>query len=82
MLDLIGLIIANQSSLQQKVTMQEKYLCSPPTFIFGPAVPLSHFFILESPLGLHISSLQFAFTGVCCLNRRFRLNAVVLNWGS
>jgi len=47
MLGLIGLIIANQSSFQQKVTMQERHLCWPPTFFHGPAMalPLS---ILES----------------------------------
>jgi len=51
MLDLIGLIIANQPSLQRKITMLERHLCWPPHFFLGPAVPPS-FFILESPLGL------------------------------
>jgi len=33
MLSLIGLIIANQSSLQRKVIMQERHLCWPLYFI-------------------------------------------------
>jgi len=47
MLGLIGL--ANQSSLQWKITMKERHLCWPPYFFHGPAVPPT-FFILESPL--------------------------------
>jgi len=43
MLGLIGLIIANQSSSQRKITMQERHLCWPPTFFLGPAV-LPQFF--------------------------------------
>jgi len=39
MLGLIGLITANQSSLQQKITMKGRHLCWPPSF-----------FILELPL--------------------------------
>ena len=46
---LIGLIIANQSSLQRKITMQERHLCWPPCSFLGHAVP-SQFFILELPL--------------------------------
>jgi len=42
MLGVIGVIIANQSSLQRKVTMQETNICCPPTFFLGPAV--AHFF--------------------------------------
>jgi len=45
----MGLIIANQPSLQRKITMQERQLCWPPYFFLGPAVAPS-FFILESPL--------------------------------
>jgi len=42
---LIGLIIANQSSLQRKIAMQEKYLCWPPYFFPWPcsAPPFFHF---------------------------------------
>jgi len=43
MLGLIGSIIANQSSLQRKITMQERYLCWPPTFFLGPAVATQFF---------------------------------------
>jgi len=50
MLGLIGLIIANQSSLQRKVTTQEKHLCWSSYFFLGPAVLPPTFFILESPL--------------------------------
>jgi len=49
MLGLTGLIIANQSSLQRKITMQERRLCWPPHFSLTPQCPPS-FFILESPL--------------------------------
>ena len=53
MLGLIGLIIANQSSLQWKVTMQKRHLCRPPLlFSLAPQWP-PHFFILESPLNLY-----------------------------
>jgi len=38
MLGLIVLIIANQSSLQRKITMKERLLCWPHYFFFGPAV--------------------------------------------
>jgi len=47
MLGLIGLITANQSSLQQKITMQERDIyVAPTTFFLGSA----SFFIQESPL--------------------------------
>jgi len=36
MLGLIGLIIANQSLLQWKITMQERHLCWPPYFFPWP----------------------------------------------
>ena len=36
---LIGLMIANQSSFQQKVTMQERHLCWPLTFSLTPQWP-------------------------------------------
>jgi len=42
-LGLIGLIIANQYSLQRKITTQERRLYVPPTFFLGPALP-PHFF--------------------------------------
>jgi len=44
MLGLIGLIVANQSSLQWKITMQERHLCWPPTFFLGPAMPPTFLF--------------------------------------
>ena len=50
MLRLMGLIIANQSSLQRKITMQERYLCWPPYFLPWPGSAPPSFFILESPL--------------------------------
>jgi len=50
MLGLIGLIIANQSSLQRKITMQERHLCCPPYFLPWPSSGPPSFFILESPL--------------------------------
>jgi len=37
-LDLIGFFIANQSSLQQKITMQERHFIGLPIFFFGLAV--------------------------------------------
>ena len=44
MLGLIGLIIANQPSLQWKVTMQKRHLCRPPLlFSLAPQWP-PHFF--------------------------------------
>ena len=42
MLGLIGLIIANQSSLQWKITMQERHLCWLPYFVPWPR-SVSHF---------------------------------------
>jgi len=39
MLGLIGLIIANQSSLQRKITTQERRLCWPPLFSLAPQCP-------------------------------------------
>ena len=51
MLGLIGLIIANQSSLQRKITMQEKHLCWLPLHIsLSSQCRPSRFFIRESPL--------------------------------
>jgi len=49
-LGLIGLIIANQYSLQGKITIQQKHLYSPPTFFPWPRSSPPTFFILESPL--------------------------------
>ena len=43
MLGLIGLIIANKSSLQWKITMQERHLCCPPYFFPWPC-SAPHFF--------------------------------------
>ena len=42
MLGLVGLIIANQSSLQRKITMQERHLRWPLLFSLAPQCP--HFF--------------------------------------
>ena len=42
MLGLIGLVVANQSSLQWKITMQERHLCWPTYFFLAPQCP--HFF--------------------------------------
>jgi len=39
MLGLIGLIEANQSSLQRKITMQERHLCWSPLFFLAPQWP-------------------------------------------
>ena len=50
-LGLIGLIIANQYSLQRKITMQERHLYWPPYFFPWPRSAPPTFFILESPLG-------------------------------
>jgi len=36
MLDLIGLIIVNESSLQRKIDMQERHLCWAPYFFLWP----------------------------------------------
>ena len=47
---LLGLIIANQSSLQRKIPMQERLLCWPPYFFPWPRSAPSNFFILESLL--------------------------------
>jgi len=44
MLALIRLITANQSSLQRKITMEERHLCWPPYFYLDPAVPPPQFF--------------------------------------
>ena len=44
MLSLIGLIIVNQSSLQRKVTMQERHLCFPSYFFTWPCSAPTHFF--------------------------------------
>jgi len=43
MLGFIGFVIANQSALQRKITMQEKRLCWPPTFFLDRAVPPQFF---------------------------------------
>jgi len=43
LLGLVGLIIANQCSLQRKITMQERHLFWTPTFFLGPAVPPQFF---------------------------------------
>jgi len=40
---MLGLIIATQSSLQWKITMQERYLCWPP-LVFSLAPQCQHFF--------------------------------------
>jgi len=50
MLEFIGLIIANQSSLQRKITMQERNLCWPSYFFPRPRSAPPSFFIPESPL--------------------------------
>jgi len=50
MLGLIGLVIANQSSLQRKIIMQERHLCWPLYFLLWPGSAPPNFFILESPL--------------------------------
>ena len=50
LLGLIGLIIANQSSLQRKITVKEIHLCCPSYVFPWPRVPPPVFFILESPL--------------------------------
>ena len=44
MLDLIGLITANKSSLQWKITMQERHLCWPPYFFPWPRSGRPQFF--------------------------------------
>jgi len=45
-----ALIIANQSSLQRKMTMQERHSCWPPYSFPWPRIGPPSFFILESPL--------------------------------
>jgi len=62
MLGLIGLIIANQSSLQRKVTMQERPLFWPPYFFLGPAVS-PHFSHSRIATAYTIAILTSAFAG-------------------
>jgi len=50
MLGLIGLITANQSSSQRKITMQQRCLCWPHYYFPWPRSVPASFSILESPL--------------------------------
>jgi len=68
MLGLIGLIIAYQSSLQRKITMQKRHLRWPPTLFFDHTVPPS-IFILESPLrGDHIFRVEVFCSASCAVH--------------
>jgi len=58
MLGLVGLIIANQSSLQREVSMQERHSCWLPYFFPRSFSGLPTFFILESLLDAILREVQ------------------------
>jgi len=71
MLGLIGLIIANQSSLQRKTIMQETHLCRTPTFFLGAAGAPTVFSFLCCDLKARTASEQsFTLWSVAASNNR------------